>query len=744
MRSMTAIAGALIAIAVIGVGPAPAATGLRAVPIVVGSDEGGGPWLNALGRQGNWLTGFGAYFDFRNDGVNVAAGDVDGDGRDEIVTAGGWGGRAELRVFDGTGARETPTILANPFGAGAEVAAGDVDGDGRAELVTSDARGGPNVQVFDAVSGRRTAFFGLWQCGPCSNTTVRTAVADVDGDGRAEIVTAANGPGEPTVSIFSGLPASFFPQPLRTIIPFPQGMLGHLTVAAGDVSGDGLAEIVVGGVTPAGPEVRVYNPLTGLASLLLRPFASAEPDGLRVATGDMDDDGRADIVVSGGQIGAPDETGIRVFDSEGLQIAAFPGGGSGARVAAGDFDGDGDAELAFGSSNSTDAFVIVLDGAEMPRMFRPYPPSFTHGVRVATGDVDGDGDLEYATAQGPGGVSQADLFDAEGRVLRTFEPPADSTSDGAFVALGDVDGDLDADVVLGADSGGEPRVRVLDGDGREIASFLAFSPSFRGGVRVGTGDLDGDGRAEIIAGTGPGAAPAVRVFDLRGTHQLTFNPFSPFGGGVFVAGGDVTGDGRAEIVVGTGAGGDGLVRVTDLAGNSLSLLRAYERGFTGGVRVAVADVDHDGLGEIVTAPGPGRAGDVRFLSAQGRLTGSFEAFSGFTGGVYVAVPAAMGGALELVARRPAFRAGSRRRVTVAAFGDEHGGQRPEDFAATIRWGDGSRSGGTVVALASGSYTVTASKRYARPGRYTLRVGISDRLGRGVVRTTTVTVRARRR
>jgi hypothetical protein len=36
---------------------------LRAVPIVVGSDEGGGPWLNALGRQGNWLTGFGAYFD---------------------------------------------------------------------------------------------------------------------------------------------------------------------------------------------------------------------------------------------------------------------------------------------------------------------------------------------------------------------------------------------------------------------------------------------------------------------------------------------------------------------------------------------------------------------------------------------------------------------------------------------------------------------------------------------------------
>lgn len=62
---------------------------------------------------------------------------------------------------------------------------------------------------------------------------------------------------------------------------------------------------------------------------------------------------------------------------------------------------------------------------------------------------------------------------------------------------------------------------MFRGDGTERGGFLAYGAGFAGGVRVGTADTDGDGRAEIVTGAGPGAAPHVRVFDGR-----TFDPLN--------------------------------------------------------------------------------------------------------------------------------------------------------------------------------------------------------------------------
>src|ERR671931_485851 len=76
-----------------------------------------------------------------------------------------------------------------------------------------------------------------------------------------------------------------------------------------------------------------------------------------------------------------------------------------------------------------------------------------------------------------------------------------------------------------AGPGGEPRVKVFDRTGTQLASFLAFDPSFHGGVRVAAGDLDGDGKAEIVVGTGPGDPATVRVFTGSGTLLRTIYPF---------------------------------------------------------------------------------------------------------------------------------------------------------------------------------------------------------------------------
>src|SRR5438552_4479324 len=79
---------------------------------------------------------------------------------------------------------------------------------------------------------------------------------------------------------------------------------------------------------------------------------------------------------------------------------------------------------------------------------------------------------------------------------------------GVRVAAADVNGDHVADIVTAAGPGGGPHVRVLDGaTGHESLGFYAYDSTFPGGVFVATGDLDGDGVAEIVTGAGEGGGP---------------------------------------------------------------------------------------------------------------------------------------------------------------------------------------------------------------------------------------------
>src|SRR5262245_1484360 len=298
-RRVVAVLVPLLLASVLGARPAPAAP--APVTIATGMDAG---WPDVRGwtRVGApahqivpWQSGplqFAAYSTYQY-GVHVAVGDVDGDGRQEIVTAPGKGAWTELRVFDGR--TFAPRARLAPFASaswwnGAFVALGDVNGDGRAEIVDGlDAGCCTTLHVVDARTGAETA--GFFPFGQQADAGARVATADLNGDGKAELLSVQGGTAR--ISAFGTGGGS----PIRTYEPFAGEAVGDLDIATGDVAGSARPELLAAANTPAGVHVKVVDLQTGATLVSLHPFAGTTASPPEVAVGDVDGDGHGDVVV---------------------------------------------------------------------------------------------------------------------------------------------------------------------------------------------------------------------------------------------------------------------------------------------------------------------------------------------------------------------------------------------------------------------------------------------------------------
>jgi hypothetical protein len=238
--------------------------------------------------------------------------------------------------------------------------------------------------------------------------------------------------------------------------------------------------------------------------------------------------------------------------------------------------------------------VVILDGKTGAEVvsFLAFESSFTGGVFVAAADLNGDGKAEVVVTPDRGGGPVVAVYDGAaltsgkaGQLARFFGIDDPAFRGGARPALGDLNGDGAADLIVSAGFLGGPRVAVFDGQAvagggspvKLLPDFFAFEDTLRNGAFVAAGDVTGDGIADLAFGGGPGGAPRVRLFD--GQALLAAGPFSNLDavpaaqranffagdsslrGGVRLALKDAAGDGRADLVAGSGEGEPSRVRV---------------------------------------------------------------------------------------------------------------------------------------------------------------------------------------
>ncbi|KKU48125.1 MAG: peptidase S8 and S53, subtilisin, kexin, sedolisin [Parcubacteria group bacterium GW2011_GWA2_46_9] len=247
------------------------------------------------------------------------------------------------------------------------------------------------------------------------------------------------------------------------------------------------------------------------------------------------------------------------------------------------------------------------------------------------------GEQTIVVGEGSGGRGRVRTFDVAGNVQSQWYAFDEPFKGGVIVAAGDIYGTGESSVVVAPMSQGGPQIRIFEKGGRLRGQFFAYDKKLRGGFSVAVADIDGDKKSEIIVSSTTQYLP-VRVFKNGGELVSEWFPYPTFKGGINVAAGDLDGSGIANIVTAPVVFGGPQIMIFDGVGHLLGQFMVLDSKFRGGINLAIGDTDGDGKGEIAIGPASRGGPQVRLFTPRGKLLGQFLVYDEkFRGGVRLAI-----------------------------------------------------------------------------------------------------------
>jgi len=248
--------------------------------------------LRADGSEVNRWQPYGAGFTGR---INVAAADLQGDGKQEIVTAPGEGGGPQVRIFDTFGKeKEKGTFFVEDtaYRSGVELALGNVNNDKALEIITSTLKDGKNlINVYDAAGQNLPQSYTFDAKGAFE--PMKLAACDLDSDGQAELVAGAAAGSAP---ILYYLDFAATPMVTKSVMAYGVGFAGGMDVTCGQF--DGKMTVITAAGFGGGPHVRFYNATGDLINNdKFFAFDKSVKGGLNIGLGKFVVDGKPELLV---------------------------------------------------------------------------------------------------------------------------------------------------------------------------------------------------------------------------------------------------------------------------------------------------------------------------------------------------------------------------------------------------------------------------------------------------------------
>jgi len=535
---------------------------------------------------------------------SVVIGDLDGDGKAELIVTDYYGPAVSIYRNTSVGgnlsfaAKTDLTTSAQPY----HVVIGDADGDGKPDLVTGSSITHTISILRNTSDSGNIAFDGKIDY-PVGTTPYGIAIGDLDGDGKPDIAASDFSYSPSTTSVLKNLSVpgtiSFLPK-----VDYALGFSPYSTII-GDFDGDGVADLATanfGGhsvsillnetghaVRASIPAISYFTPTSGpVGTPVLIKGVNFDPIpshnvvyfGAAMATVTASTDSTLTVTVPAGATYEPLSVTVRNMTAYAQQAfyVVFPGGSA-----------------AFGA--------VPFDSI-------PYDLPSNNPVRVAIVDLDGDGKTDLLVSDGGSNTVTAFKNKSVPQIINFASGQSFVSGPGpSNIAIADFDRDGKPDAaVSNSNSGNESSVSVFrnisTGAGINFATPLSLATGM-GTTGLAAGDLDGDGRPDLAACSGNSGYITIFLNTGDSAGIISFasgQNISNLNHPDAAAIGDVDGDGKADVVVVNFSDSSVTLYLNTSTPGNLSF--AAPRNYPAGINpsyITLADLNNDGKPEIVVS-----------------------------------------------------------------------------------------------------------------------------------------------